>query len=103
MHGEGYVCLGFLFGRKARIAYLSDILRFLPKTEHGMIFLTSIVLQIVKCLFLFKEMIFIKHIMSLSLRVVCVIIKIYQNTEYQDNLQVVSILPKPTSQFLSAQ
>ncbi|EEE59575.1 hypothetical protein OsJ_11872 [Oryza sativa Japonica Group] len=35
MHGEGYVCLGFLFGRKARIAYLSDILRFLPKTEHA--------------------------------------------------------------------
>ncbi|XP_066346822.1 uncharacterized protein [Miscanthus floridulus] len=34
MHGEGYICLGFLFGRRARVAYLSDVSRFLPKTEH---------------------------------------------------------------------
>uniref|UniRef100_A0A453LQV0 Metallo-beta-lactamase domain-containing protein n=1 Tax=Aegilops tauschii subsp. strangulata TaxID=200361 RepID=A0A453LQV0_AEGTS len=34
MHGEGYVCLGFLFGRKARVAYLSDVSRILPRTEH---------------------------------------------------------------------
>lgn len=35
MHGEGYICLGFLFGRRARVAYLSDVSRFLPKTKHG--------------------------------------------------------------------
>ncbi|KAG8062851.1 hypothetical protein GUJ93_ZPchr0003g18172 [Zizania palustris] len=34
MHGRDYVCLGFLFGRKSRIAYLSDVSRFLPRTEH---------------------------------------------------------------------
>uniref|UniRef100_A0A0E0KGQ8 Protein kinase domain-containing protein n=1 Tax=Oryza punctata TaxID=4537 RepID=A0A0E0KGQ8_ORYPU len=42
MHGEGYICLGFLFGRKARIAYLSDISRFLPETEYSRILLSSI-------------------------------------------------------------
>uniref|UniRef100_A0A0D9VWS6 Metallo-beta-lactamase domain-containing protein n=1 Tax=Leersia perrieri TaxID=77586 RepID=A0A0D9VWS6_9ORYZ len=35
MHGVGYVCLGFLFGRKARVAYLSDVSRFLPETEYA--------------------------------------------------------------------
>ncbi|BAH92287.1 Os03g0643250 [Oryza sativa Japonica Group] len=35
MHGEDYVCLGFLFGRRSRIAYLSDVSRILPRTEHG--------------------------------------------------------------------
>ncbi|CAL4934924.1 unnamed protein product [Urochloa decumbens] len=35
MHGEDYVCLGFLFGRKARVAYLSDVSRILPRTEHA--------------------------------------------------------------------
>ncbi|BAF12664.1 Os03g0642900 [Oryza sativa Japonica Group] len=35
MHGEGNICLGFLFGRKAKIAYLSDVSRFLPETEYG--------------------------------------------------------------------
>ncbi|TVU14630.1 hypothetical protein EJB05_38107, partial [Eragrostis curvula] len=34
MHGEGYICLGFLFGRKTRVAYLSDVSRFLPSTEY---------------------------------------------------------------------
>ncbi|KAL3833671.1 hypothetical protein ACJIZ3_008407 [Penstemon smallii] len=34
MHGEDYVCLGFLFGERSRIAYISDISRFLPSTEH---------------------------------------------------------------------
>jgi hypothetical protein len=43
MHGEGNICLGFLFGRKAKIAYLSDVSRFLPETEYGMIFLPTIV------------------------------------------------------------
>ncbi|XP_047251660.1 putative hydrolase C777.06c isoform X2 [Capsicum annuum] len=32
MHGEDYVCLGFLFGKKFRIAYISDVSRFLPTT-----------------------------------------------------------------------
>uniref|UniRef100_I1PDV0 Metallo-beta-lactamase domain-containing protein n=1 Tax=Oryza glaberrima TaxID=4538 RepID=I1PDV0_ORYGL len=35
MHGEGNICLGFLFGRKAKIAYLSDVSRFLPETEYA--------------------------------------------------------------------
>uniref|UniRef100_A0ACD5X9Y4 Uncharacterized protein n=1 Tax=Avena sativa TaxID=4498 RepID=A0ACD5X9Y4_AVESA len=35
MHGADYVCLGFLFGRKARVAYLSDVSRILPRTEHA--------------------------------------------------------------------
>ncbi|KAI3840810.1 hypothetical protein MKW92_034796 [Papaver armeniacum] len=34
MHGEDYVCLGFLFGEKSRVAYVSDVSRFLPSTEH---------------------------------------------------------------------
>ncbi|KAF3323093.1 hydrolase [Carex littledalei] len=33
MHGEDYVCLGFLFGHKTRVAYISDISRFIPSTE----------------------------------------------------------------------
>lgn len=33
MHGEDYVCLGFLFGGKYRVAYISDVSRFLPSTE----------------------------------------------------------------------
>lgn len=32
MHGEDYVCLGFLFGKKFRVAYISDVSRFLPTT-----------------------------------------------------------------------
>ncbi|XP_048593860.1 putative hydrolase C777.06c isoform X1 [Brassica napus] len=34
MHGEDYVCLGFLFGEKSRVAYISDVSRFLPSTEY---------------------------------------------------------------------
>ncbi|CAI9094894.1 OLC1v1030724C1 [Oldenlandia corymbosa var. corymbosa] len=34
MHGEDYVCLGFLFGGKCRVAYLSDVSRILPTTEQ---------------------------------------------------------------------
>jgi hypothetical protein len=44
MHGEGHICLGFLVGRRARVVYLSDLSRFLPSTEHGMIFVSSIIL-----------------------------------------------------------
>ncbi|XP_044965990.1 putative hydrolase C777.06c [Hordeum vulgare subsp. vulgare] len=44
MHGEGYICFGFLFGRRARVAYLFDVSRFLPKTEHGKKIIWSIVL-----------------------------------------------------------
>ncbi|PKA66031.1 hypothetical protein AXF42_Ash010440 [Apostasia shenzhenica] len=35
MHGEDYVCLGFLFGQKSRIAYISDVSRIPSSTEHG--------------------------------------------------------------------
>ncbi|KAA8519437.1 hypothetical protein F0562_013688 [Nyssa sinensis] len=34
MHGEDYVSLGFLFGENCRVAYISDVSRFLPPTEH---------------------------------------------------------------------
>ncbi|KAG6492468.1 hypothetical protein ZIOFF_047431 [Zingiber officinale] len=37
MHGEDYVCLGFLFGQKSRVAYISDVSRFLPSTEKRML------------------------------------------------------------------
>ncbi|KAK6150089.1 hypothetical protein DH2020_017614 [Rehmannia glutinosa] len=34
MHGEDYVCLGFLFGERYKVAYISDISRFIPETEY---------------------------------------------------------------------
>ncbi|KAG8092883.1 hypothetical protein GUJ93_ZPchr0012g20086 [Zizania palustris] len=34
IHGEDYVSLGFLFGRKSKVAYISDVSRFPPSTEH---------------------------------------------------------------------
>ncbi|KAF4363087.1 putative hydrolase C777.06c [Cannabis sativa] len=34
MHGEDYICLGFLFGEKCRVAYISDISRFIASTEY---------------------------------------------------------------------
>ncbi|XP_059665870.1 putative hydrolase C777.06c isoform X2 [Cornus florida] len=34
MHGEDYISSGFLFGEKCRVAYISDVSRFLPTTEH---------------------------------------------------------------------
>ncbi|XP_062012682.1 putative hydrolase C777.06c [Rosa rugosa] len=34
MHGEDYVCLGYLFGEQCRVAYISDVSRFLSSTEH---------------------------------------------------------------------
>lgn len=36
MHGEDYICLGFLFGENYRVAYISDVSRIPPSTEHGM-------------------------------------------------------------------
>ncbi|GKU92636.1 hypothetical protein SLEP1_g6343 [Rubroshorea leprosula] len=34
MHGEDYICLGFLFGEKCKVAYISDISRFPSNTEY---------------------------------------------------------------------
>ncbi|KAF5944048.1 hypothetical protein HYC85_018125 [Camellia sinensis] len=34
MHGEDYISLGFLFGEKCKVAYISDVSRILPTTEH---------------------------------------------------------------------
>ncbi|KAL5540317.1 hypothetical protein UlMin_045062 [Ulmus minor] len=34
MHGEDYICLGFLFGEKCRVAYISDVSRFPASTEY---------------------------------------------------------------------
>ncbi|XP_061338490.1 putative hydrolase C777.06c isoform X2 [Gastrolobium bilobum] len=33
MHGEDYICLGFLFGEKSRVAYISDVSRIPASTE----------------------------------------------------------------------
>ncbi|KAG4398716.1 hypothetical protein AAZX31_08G097200 [Glycine max] len=33
MHGEDYICLGFLFGEKNRVAYISDVSRIPASTE----------------------------------------------------------------------
>ncbi|KAK9706984.1 hypothetical protein RND81_07G165200 [Saponaria officinalis] len=35
MHGEDYVSLGFLFGDKCKVAYVSDVSRFPPSTESA--------------------------------------------------------------------
>lgn len=35
MHVEDYICLGFLFGQKSRIAYIFDVARFPASTEYG--------------------------------------------------------------------
>eukprot|EP00252_Welwitschia_mirabilis_P013068 TRINITY_DN28892_c0_g1_i1.p1 TRINITY_DN28892_c0_g1~~TRINITY_DN28892_c0_g1_i1.p1 ORF type:complete len:314 (-),score=58.34 TRINITY_DN28892_c0_g1_i1:52-993(-) len=35
MHGEDYTSLGFLFGEKSRVAYVSDVSRFLEESEHA--------------------------------------------------------------------
>jgi len=35
MHGEDYISLGFLFGEKCRVAYISDVSRIPSSTEHG--------------------------------------------------------------------
>ncbi|KAL2343412.1 hypothetical protein Fmac_004697 [Flemingia macrophylla] len=34
MHGEDYICLGFLFGDKSRVAYISDVSRIPASTEY---------------------------------------------------------------------
>ncbi|TYI77862.1 hypothetical protein E1A91_D06G171000v1 [Gossypium mustelinum] len=34
MHGEDYLCLGYLFGEKCKVAYISDVSRFPSNTEY---------------------------------------------------------------------
>ncbi|KAG4121795.1 hypothetical protein ERO13_D11G230780v2 [Gossypium hirsutum] len=34
MHGEDYICLGFLFGEKSKVAYISDVPRFPSNTDY---------------------------------------------------------------------
>ncbi|PPD97654.1 hypothetical protein GOBAR_DD05333 [Gossypium barbadense] len=34
MHGEDYICLGFLFGEKSKVAYISDVPHFPSNTEY---------------------------------------------------------------------
>ncbi|XP_012092552.1 putative hydrolase C777.06c isoform X1 [Jatropha curcas] len=34
MHREDYICLGFLFGEKSRVAYISDVSSFPANTEY---------------------------------------------------------------------
>ncbi|CAH8273275.1 unnamed protein product [Arabidopsis lyrata] len=35
MHGEDYIALGFLFGGKSKVAYISDVSRIPPSTEYA--------------------------------------------------------------------
>ncbi|KAL0712691.1 hypothetical protein Bca4012_019669 [Brassica carinata] len=35
MHGEDYVALGFLFGHKSKVAYISDVSRIPERTEYA--------------------------------------------------------------------
>jgi phosphoribosyl 1,2-cyclic phosphate phosphodiesterase len=35
MHGEAYIALGFLFGDKSKVAYISDVSRIPPSTEYA--------------------------------------------------------------------
>ncbi|CAN8308530.1 unnamed protein product [Cochlearia groenlandica] len=35
MHGEDYIALGFLFGDKSKVAYISDVSRIPPSTEYA--------------------------------------------------------------------
>ncbi|KAH0855955.1 hypothetical protein HID58_084216, partial [Brassica napus] len=35
MHGEDYVALGFFFGHKSKVAYISDVSRIPPSTEYA--------------------------------------------------------------------
>ncbi|KOM53600.1 hypothetical protein LR48_Vigan09g225900 [Vigna angularis] len=44
MHGEDYTCLGFLFGEKSRVAYISDVSRFPASTEYGSVVPSSTLL-----------------------------------------------------------
>ncbi|KAF9588850.1 hypothetical protein IFM89_016788 [Coptis chinensis] len=44
MHGEDYISLGFLFGARFRIAYVSDVSRFPANTEHGS-FASAVILK----------------------------------------------------------
>jgi len=44
MHGEDYISLGFLFGEKSRVAYISDVSRFPASTEHGMFYISFFLL-----------------------------------------------------------
>ncbi|KAF9586836.1 hypothetical protein IFM89_039937, partial [Coptis chinensis] len=44
MHGEDYISLGFLFGARFRIAYVSDVSRFPTNTEHGS-FASAVILK----------------------------------------------------------
>ena len=43
IHGEDYICLGFLFGRKSKVAYISDVSRFPPSTEYGNLLFANVV------------------------------------------------------------
>ncbi|GMN54537.1 hypothetical protein TIFTF001_023658 [Ficus carica] len=35
LHGKGYICLGFLFGEKSRVAYISDVSHIPASTEYA--------------------------------------------------------------------
>lgn len=45
MHGEDYICLGFLFGEKSRVAYISDVSRIPASTEYGMFLISFFLLR----------------------------------------------------------
>eukprot|EP00298_Acanthocystis_sp_HF-20_P008012 c17416_g1_i2.p1 GENE.c17416_g1_i2~~c17416_g1_i2.p1 ORF type:complete len:119 (-),score=39.34 c17416_g1_i2:9-365(-) len=54
MHGEDYVSLGFSFGTKEKIVYISDVSRILPETNQYLSELPQIDILVLDLLF--KEM-----------------------------------------------
>lgn len=47
MHGEDYICLGFLFGEKSKVAYISDVSRIPPSTEYGAFWINFFLLAVI--------------------------------------------------------
>jgi hypothetical protein len=50
MHGEDYVSLGFVFGKKSRVAYISDVSRIPIDTERGTCFYLQNCKEVAGCM-----------------------------------------------------
>ena len=48
-HGRGYICQGFVFGTKDRVAYLSDV-SAVPAETHALLMQKPIKLLVLDCL-----------------------------------------------------
>ncbi|CAM6126731.1 unnamed protein product [Calypogeia fissa] len=51
MHGEDYISLGFLFGRKSLVVYISDVSRIPPSTEQEIFSAGAIEILVLDCLY----------------------------------------------------